>query len=103
MPADKILTAKEAVSFVADSCVLGIGGTPLAMNPVGLALNLILSGRKDLRLVMAPIGGYAADMLIGSGAVSSVEFAQIGFEELGMAPNFRRFVQEGRLRTIDHT
>ncbi len=103
MPAEKLMSAAEALSLIKDGTRLGLGGTPLAMNPVALAVQLAKRGARDLDLVLAPIGGFAADLLMGAGAVRSVEFAQIGFEELGMAPNFRRLAQEGAVVTLDHT
>jgi len=103
MPAEKIMSPSEALSLVTDSITLGLGGGPLAMNPVALVAALILQKKEGLRLVVAPIGGLAADLLIGADVVDSVEFAQLGFEEFGMAPSFRRRSQDGSLRTLDHT
>lgn len=103
MTTGKLATVTQALSLVEDGCLLGLGGSPLAMNPVKLVAGLVLQERKNLRLVVAPIGGFAADLLIGAGAADAVEFAQLGFEELGMAPNFRRRAQDGLLTTLDHT
>ncbi len=103
MPAEKLMSLPQALSLVSAGVKLGLGGTPLSMNPVALAANLILAKKDDFALVVAPIGGFAADMLIGAGAARSVEFAQLGLEELGMAPNFRRKTQEGELLTLDHS
>lgn len=103
MPRDILCSAEEALKVVTDGCRLGIGGSPLAMNPVGLVLQLVAKKVKHLQLVVAPIGGFAADLLLGAGAAESVEFAQIGLEELGMAPHFRRLAQQGKIKTLDHT
>ena len=103
MPAEKIISPGEAMTSVPSGVKLGLGGTPLSMNPVSLISRLILLGKKDFDVVVAPIGGFGADMLIGAGVARSVEFAQIGFEELGMAPNFRRQAQDGAIKTLDHT
>lgn len=103
MPSVKLLQAEEAVMLVEDGMRLGLGGSPVTMNPVSLVAHVIERGIKDLDVVVAPIGGFAADMLIGAGAVRSVEFAQVGLEEMGMAPNFRKRSQNGTLQTLDHT
>jgi len=103
MPAEKIVSLSEALSMVKDNITLGLGGGPLAMSPVALVAELILQKKKGLSLVVAPIGGLAADLLIGADVADSVEFAQLGLEELGMAPSFRRRSQDGTLRTLDHT
>lgn len=103
MTKEKLMPAAKALSAVRQGMEVGIGGGPLSMNPVGLTARLVLQGIRGLRLVVAPIGGFAADLLIGSGAAASVEFAQLGFEELGMAPAFRRAAQDGTVKTLDHT
>lgn len=103
MPKDIVCSSGQALRVVTDGCLLGIGGTPLSMNPVALVLQLIARKVKRLRLVVAPIGGFAADFLLGAGAAESVEFAQMGLEELGMAPNFRSLAQQGEIKTLDHT
>jgi glutaconate CoA-transferase subunit A len=103
LPAEKIMSPQEAISLVRDGSILGLGGDPMSMNAVSLAANLILLGKKDFHLVVSPTGGFVADMLIGAGAARIIEFAQVGFEELGMAPNFRRRAQDGSIATLDHT
>lgn len=103
MPSEKLVSPSEALSLVNDNITLGLGGGPLAMNPVSLAAGLIMRQRQNLRLVLAPIGGFAADLLIAAGAVNTVEFAQLAFEEFGMAPGFRSRSQQGALHTLDHT
>lgn len=103
MPAEKLATVRDALSLVRDGTQLGLGGGPLAMNPVGLVSELILSETGNLDLVVAPIGGFAADLLIAAGVARSAEFAQLGLEELGMAPAFRQKAQSGELKILDHT
>ncbi|MDW7650247.1 MAG: CoA transferase [Bacillota bacterium] len=103
MPAKKLIPLQDALSVVRNGIKLGLGGGPLAMNPVAMAANVVLAGTNDLDLVVAPIGGFAADLMIAAGAARSVEFAQLGFEELGMAPSFRRSAQNGSIKTFDHT
>ena len=103
MPTSKVMAISDALSLIQDGMKLGLGGGPLTMNPVGLAAQLINRGVSDLDVVVAPIGGFAADLLIGAGAVRSVELAQLGFEELGMAPAFRQRVQAGTVKVLDHT
>jgi glutaconate CoA-transferase, subunit A len=103
MPGNKLMTLQEALTMVEDGMQVGLGGGPLSMNPVGLAAGLLARGSRNLALVVAPIGGFAADLLIAGGAAASVEFAQLGFEELGMAPAFRQAAQNGAIAVLDHT
>ncbi len=103
MPRDKLVSPQEALSLVKDNITLGLGGGPLAMNPVALAAGVIGAQKRGLRLVVAPIGGFAADLLIAAGAADTVEFAQLALEEFGMSPVFRSRAQQGTLHTLDHT
>ena len=50
-----------------------------------------------------PIGGLAADLLVGSGCVKSLEAAAVSLGEMGQAPQFTLAAQEGRIEVIDST
>jgi glutaconate CoA-transferase subunit A len=54
-----------------------------------------------LRLILAPGGAVNADLLIGAGAVASVEMGNVLLGELGFAPCFTRLAQAGRLEVRD--
>lgn len=70
-----------------------------------LALTRALLRRRvrDLHLVTVPIAGLQADVLIGAGAVRSVETSGISLGEFGPAPRFTDAVKAGRLQVIDAT
>jgi len=51
--------------------------------------------------VIAPSSRVSVDMLIGAGCIRRVDFMYIGMERHGLAPNFRRAAQEGRIQTQD--
>jgi glutaconate CoA-transferase subunit A len=84
-------------------------GASLALAPdySGCALEivrrLIRQGTKDLDLIGVPQLGFQADLLIGAGAVRSVETAAVTLGEAGPAPCFTREVKAGRLRIKDST
>lgn len=92
----------EAISTIENGSTLVITGA-MANAPMSLVRELIRQGKKDLSMVLSPIGGINADMLIGAGAVKSIEFPQISLGEYGMAPNFRRACEEGLIETLEHT
>lgn len=103
----KIITLKDFCRQIEDlppGFSLGLGGQSISMNPMGL-VKAILSTKitKKLPVIASPIGGLATDLLIGAGAVSSLEFAQVSLWEFGMAPNFRRAAQEGTFECLEHT
>ncbi len=98
----KLVGLSEAAAMIRDGDQVAMSGS-MDMAPMALVRELIRQGRRGLRFVTAPTGGIGCDMLIGAGVVRSIEFAQVSFGEYGLAPNFRRWVQEGRLVTLDHT
>lgn len=100
---DKLIALGELPRYVQSGMTVGVGGGPLTVTPTALLRELIRAGVHDLHVVAASTGGFGIDLLVGAGAVATVEFAQIVLNELGPAPNFRRYAESGRLRCLDHT
>lgn len=90
-----------AAALVKDGDLVALGGHTRHA-PMALIREIIRQGRRDLRLVTVPTGGYNVDLLIAGGAVSLVHFAQVALEEYGMAPHFRRAVEQGRLECREY-
>ena len=63
----------------------------------------VLGKVKNLHLLTVPIGGLAADMLIGAGAVGTLEAAAVSLGEAGLAPRFTDAVEAGTLHMRDST
>ncbi len=99
----KLIELGTVREHLADGMSLALGGQSINMNPVELVKETIRAAPGDLELIASPVGGFAADLLIGAGAVKSLEFAQMGLWEFGLAPNMRRLAQEGRLNLKEHT
>ena len=84
-------------------------GASLALAPdySGCALEVVRSlirrGAKDLHLIGVPQLGFQADLLIGAGAVRSVESAAVTLGEAGPAPCFTRAAKRGTLLIKDST
>lgn len=100
---DKRLDLGAAARHVRSGMKVGIGGGPVMITPIALIREIIRQGARELHLVASSTGGFGIDLLIGAGAVASVEFAQIALNEFGSAPNFRRYAESGRVRCLDHT
>ena len=100
---DKLIALADAARYVRSGAKVGIGGGPVMITPIALIREVIRQGARDLHLVASSTGGFGIDLLIGAGAVASVEFAQVVLNEFGAAPNFRRYAEQGRLRCLDHT
>lgn len=64
---------------------------------------LLRRGVKGLHLVAVPTSSLQADLLIGAGAVETMECAGVTMGEYGQAPRFGHAVREGTIRIKDST
>ena len=71
--------------------------------PSELFRALLRKGVKNLHIVGVPTTGYVTDLLIGAGAVATVETSAVTLDEVGMAPRFIRAVKHGDIRIKDAT
>ena len=71
--------------------------------PMAAVRALIRRGVKNLHLLTVPISGLAADLLIGAGAVGTLESAGVTLGEAGQAPRFCDAVETGLIRMRDST
>ncbi len=101
--ASKRLELAEAISrFVPDGVAsLAIGGMHMHNNPMALVRELVRQQKHIRRLITSPAACINADLLIGAGLVDEIVTSYVGFEHLGLAPAYRRFAQEGRLRVLE--
>jgi len=99
-PGPLFLSLEKAAGLVSDHSLLALGGN-IRMEPMAFVRELVRQGKKRLRLVTVPGGGIGVDLLIGSDCVESVETPQVGLNEFGQAPNFRAYVQKGKIRVFD--
>jgi glutaconate CoA-transferase subunit A len=92
----KVMGVAEAVaSLVPQACeALWVGGMHMHNVPMALVRECIRQGKRFQTLYAAPSSSLAADLLIGTGLVERVVCGYIGFEHLGLAPAFRRAVEE---------
>ena len=96
---EKVLSAKEAVErFMKDGCFVAIGGMHMHNNTMALIREVIRQKVGIGRLITSPSGSVNADMLIGAGLVDELYCAYVGMEHLGLAPNFRKFAESGKLK-----
>lgn len=100
MMKDKLMTAAEAARMVEDGMHLGVGAG-MAMNPMPVIREIVRNGVRGLTLTAVLTGGYVTDLLIGAGAVETIQFPQIVLDEFGLAPHFRRWAEAGRLKLLE--
>src|SRR3569832_1682313 len=96
------VTPQEMAERIPSGCKLGLAPDDYAAAP-GLVRLLIDRGIHDLHVVCAPIGGMQVDMLIGAGAVATLETSAVSLGETGSAPCFIRAVRNGEIRMLDAT
>jgi glutaconate CoA-transferase, subunit A len=84
-------------------------GALIAMPPdnslpsVAMAKALIRRGARGLRLLGVPVGGFAAEILIGAGCVAEVETSAVSLGEAGFAPRFTAAIKAGSIVMRDCT
>ena len=64
---------------------------------------LIEAGITGVRLICVPTSGMQADLLIGAGAVASIETSAVSLGEAGGAPRFNAAVRGGSFALSDST
>ena len=97
--AKKLMSSGDAIErFVKPGCMLGVGGMHMHNNPMALIREVVRKGVKVGTLVTSPSANINADLLIGAGLVEEIYCSYVGFEHLGLAPNFRAAVEQKRIK-----
>jgi len=78
--------------------MLGVGGMHMHNNPMALIRETVRQEVKIGTLVTSPSANINADLLIGAGLVDEIFCSYVGFEHLGLAPNFRTAVEQKKLK-----
>jgi glutaconate CoA-transferase subunit A len=95
---NKVKTIEEAASLISDGQRLAMGGLLLQRIPAAFARELARQEKKGLK-VMKTGANYDFDLLCFAGCLEEVAAGYVSFEaEFGLAPNFRRAVQEGKVQ-----
>jgi len=93
--------AAAVARWVAPGSVVAVGGMHMTAAPMALVREVVRQQVRIGRLVTSPSASLQADLLVGAGLVSEIVSPYVGFEHLGLAPCFRRGVEEGRLRVLE--
>jgi glutaconate CoA-transferase, subunit A len=96
----KLTELSEAAALIPDGARLAPGGQAVYQRPMALTRELVRQGRRDLT-VIGVLNGPETDLLAGAGCIAVMETSYVGLEQFGLAPNFRRAVEQGRLRVED--
>ncbi|MEL7567372.1 MAG: CoA-transferase [Dehalobacterium sp.] len=93
----KIVPLNALKSFISDNQKVAIGGDLSAKEPMALIREIIRQRIKGLTTI-GGAHGIDVDLLCAGGAVKNVHNSFVGFEfDFGIAPNYRRLVQEGKV------
>lgn len=99
----KLISLKEAAGLVQDGVKVALGGNILHRIPSSFVRELARLKKKGLELIKTA-GGYDVDLLCAAGCVDAVHAGCVGFEnEFGFAPNYRKAVEEGRVKAYENS
>ncbi len=92
----------EALGAITDGIMLAVP-REVAGVPMEATRALIRRGVKRLHLVALPTSSLQADLLIGVGAIATLETSAVSLGEFGLAPRFTEAVLAGKIRMLDAT
>ena len=96
----KLTTLEKAIDPIVTGSSLAIGGSLLRRQPNAAVRQIVRNGARDLT-VMTWAGTTAIDLLAAAGAIRRWEGIYVGMFNYGLAPNFRRGVEEQRIEVRD--
>ncbi|MCD8350924.1 MAG: hypothetical protein LUC93_09985 [Planctomycetaceae bacterium] len=96
----KLKSLHDAVSAIPDGAKLAIGGSLIRKCPMALVREIVRQKKRDLT-IYAWSAGMDFDMLIGAGCVKEAWSSYVGLFTAGMAKNFRRAVEQKKIRFVD--
>src|SRR5437867_4027078 len=98
----KKTTLAEAITSVADGSIVALGGNTIHRAPCAAVHELVRQRKRGLELVKTA-GAYDVDVLVGTGVADRVSAGFIGFENVfGLAPQYRRAAEQGRIEVKEH-
>jgi glutaconate CoA-transferase subunit A len=99
----KLTSLQDAVKSIPDNAVVALGGNTLHRAPCAAVHELIRQRKRGLELVKTA-GSYDIDVLCGAGVARAVSTGYVGYENvLGLAPLYRRTVEQGEVEAREHT
>ena len=97
-----IATLDDALAPITDGIMLAVP-REVAGVPMAATRALIRRRVRGLHLVALPTSSLQADLLIGAGAVATLETSAVSLGEFGAAPRFTDAMLGGRIRMLDAT
>jgi glutaconate CoA-transferase subunit A len=98
----KLTTLEEAAALVHDGQSVAFGGSLLHRSPSALTRELARQQRRGLTFVK-PSAAYDLDLLCAAGCLATVYAGIVVMEGgFGLAPNYRRAVEKGEVKLVEH-
>lgn len=97
-----MMSLADGASVVNDGDVVAFSGKTLHRAPAAFVRELVRQDKRDLTLI-GVANSIEMDLLCGAGIATAVHFGYVGFEALGLAPNFRRAVETERVTALEGT
>lgn len=98
----KLVPLPEAVAVIRSGSSLALGGSLLRRQPMAVVRELLRQGTTDLTLLTWATS-VATDQLVAAGRVRAWEGIYVGMWWRGLAPAFRRAVQDGAVQVTDRS
>src|SRR5258705_7140636 len=92
----------DAVAAIPDGAMVVVPRESSGV-PMEATRALIRRGIRRLHLVALPTSSLQADLLIGAGAIATLETSAVSLGELGPAPRFTAAILAGGIRMLDAT
>jgi Acyl CoA:acetate/3-ketoacid CoA transferase, alpha subunit len=97
----KLCSLSDAVKIIENGSRIGMGGFAVYQKPMAIVHEMIRANKNNLTIVGA-LNSIEVDMLAGAGCLKSVETSYVGLEKFGLAQNYRRAVEQGRIKAIHY-
>jgi glutaconate CoA-transferase, subunit A len=91
----------DLAALVRDGAIVAVGGGLSSREPMALLRAILRRGTRGLTVV-GSAHGIDIDLLTAGGTISRSSESYVGFEQdFGMAPNYRRALESGAVKTDD--
>jgi glutaconate CoA-transferase subunit A len=98
----KLINLEQAADLVKDGQTVALGGSLLHRSPSALTRELARQKRRRLTFVK-PSAAYDIDLLCSAGCLETVYAGIVVMEGgFGLAPSFRRAVEQGEIKLVEH-